>query len=41
MSWALPTWSLVETMPYSWISGRHSSIECPSSLMTLTCDKLA
>jgi hypothetical protein len=23
MGWALPTWSLIEKMPYSWISQRH------------------
>jgi hypothetical protein len=35
MGWALPPWSLIEKMPYSWISWRHfltwSSFLCDSS----------
>jgi hypothetical protein len=33
--WALPTWSLIEKMPYNWISWRHflnwSSFLCDNS----------
>jgi hypothetical protein len=34
MVWALPHWSLIEKLPYSWISW------APFSLMSLACVKL-
>ena len=33
-------WSLIEKIPYSWISWRHSSREAPFSLITPACVKL-
>jgi hypothetical protein len=38
--WALPPWSLIEKMPYSWISWRHFLREAPFSVITPACLKL-